>query len=275
VSRDDRILPVTRIVAAAVTVVLVVAWGILYLFPSQTEDLFAWTIRPDETALFMGAAYLAGGYWFFSVARGELWHHFSAYFPGVTLFTAMLGIATIISWEVFHRGQLTFFVWVFLYATTPLVVPALYLANRRTDPGTPEPEDLEVPGALRLAAAATGAAMLAFALVVFCAPQVAIGIWPWQLSDLTARVISAFFAAPGLGLLMLSRESRWSGWRPLVLHVVAGTALPLTAAALGWSDFDDQAGRWLYLSGLAALMAAAIALYAGLESRRSAAHPRG
>jgi hypothetical protein len=272
VRRDDRILPVTRIVAAAVTVVLVVAWAILYLFPSQTQDLFAWTIRPDETALFMGAAYLAGGYWFFSLARGERWHHFSAYFPGVTLFTAMLGIATIISWEVFHHDQLPFFVWVFLCATTPFLVPALYLLNRRTDPGTPEPGDLEVPPHLRLVAGATGAGMLAFALVVFCVPEVAIEIWPWPLSDLTARVVSAFIGAPGLGLLTLSRESRWSGWRPLVLHVVAGTALPLTAAVLGWSDFDEEAGRWLYLAFLAALMLAAIALYAGLEWRRSAAH---
>jgi hypothetical protein len=269
-SRDDRILPVTRVTAVLVTAVLVVAWAILYLFPSETGELFAWTIRPDETALFMGAAYLAGGYWFFSLARGERWHHFAAYFPGITLFTAMLGIATIIGWEVFHHDQLTFIAWVFLYATTPFLIPALYLLNRRTDPGTPEPGDLEVPARIRLAAGVLGAGMLAFALVIFCSPQVAIEIWPWQLSDLTARVIAAFIAAPGLGLVMLSRERRWSGWRPLVLHVVAGTALPLTAAGLGWSDFEDDAGRWLYVAGLAALMVAAIGLYAGLEARRRA-----
>jgi hypothetical protein len=275
VSRDDRILAVTRISAILITAVLVVAWAILYLFPSETGELFAWTIRPDETALFMGAAYLAGGYWFFSLARGERWHEFAAYFPGITLFTAMLGIATIISWEVFHHDQLTFLVWVFLYATTPFLVPALYLANRRTDPGIPEPDDLEVPAAVRLAAGAVGAGMLGFALVIFADPDLAIDIWPWQLSELTARVISAFIAAPGLGLLVVSAERRWSGWRPLVLHVVAGTTLPLTAAALGWEDFDDDAGRWLYVAGLAVLMVAAIGLYASLERRRAQASARG
>jgi hypothetical protein len=275
VSRDDRILPLTRVTAVLITAVLLVAWGILYLVPSETADTFAWTIQPEETALFLGAAYLAGGYWFFSLARGERWHEFAAYFPGITLFTAMLGIATILSWDKFHHDQLTFFVWVFLYATTPFLVPTLYLLNRRTDPGTPEPGDLEVPMGVRVATGVFGAGMLAFALVIFADPDIAIEIWPWMLTELTARVISAFIAAPGLGLIVVSRERRWSGWRPLVLHVVAGTALPLTAAALGWEDFDDDAARWLYLAGLAAPMVAAIGLYAGLERRRTLASAGG
>jgi hypothetical protein len=275
VSRDDRILPVTRVTAIIVTAVLVVAWAILYLFPSETADTFAWTIQPEETALFLGAAFLAGGYWFFSLARGERWHEFAAYFPGITLFTAMLGIATILSWDIFHHDQLIFFVWVFLYAITPFLVPALYLLNRLTDPGTPEPGDLEVPEGVRVATGVLGAAMLAFALVIFADPDVAIDIWPWTLTELTARVISAFIAAPGLGLIVVSHEQRWSGWRPLVLHVVAGTALPLTAAALGWEDFDDDAGRLLYVAGLATLMVAAIGLYAILERRRTLASAGG
>jgi hypothetical protein len=275
VSRDDRILPVTRVTAIILTAVLVVAWAILYLFPSETADIFAWTIQPEETALFLGAAYLAGGYWFFSLARGERWHEFAAYFPGITLLTAMLGIATILSWDQFHHDQLIFFVWAFLYATTPFLVPALYLLNRRTDPGAPEHGDLEVPEGVRVATGVLGAAMLAFALVIFADPDVAIDIWPWTLTELTARVISAFIAAPGLGLIVVSREQRWSGWRPLVLHVVAGTALPLTAAALGWEDFDDDAGRLLYVAGLATLMVAAIGLYAILERRRTLASAGG
>ena len=42
--RDDRILPSTRVFAAVVTVILVTAWVVLYLWPEQTDRRFAWTV---------------------------------------------------------------------------------------------------------------------------------------------------------------------------------------------------------------------------------------
>jgi hypothetical protein len=58
--RPDRIRPEVRGVAALVALVLFVAWIILYLFPTQTDTLFAWPIRPAMSPMFMGAAYGAG-----------------------------------------------------------------------------------------------------------------------------------------------------------------------------------------------------------------------
>src|SRR4026209_293132 len=56
-SRDDRILPFTRVVAVIVTAILVTAWVVLFLWPEQTDRRFAWTVAPTMTPMLMGAGY--------------------------------------------------------------------------------------------------------------------------------------------------------------------------------------------------------------------------
>ena len=72
--RDDRVLRSTRLTAALLVPILVTAAVILYLFPDDTERLFAWPIRPRATALVMGAGYLTGAYFFGRLALASLWH---------------------------------------------------------------------------------------------------------------------------------------------------------------------------------------------------------
>jgi hypothetical protein len=57
---DDRVLPETRWLSALIVPFLLVAFVLLYVFPSDTDRLFAWTIRPDMTPLIMGAGYISG-----------------------------------------------------------------------------------------------------------------------------------------------------------------------------------------------------------------------
>ena len=60
--RDDHILPETRWLSAIIILFLVVAFGILYLFPDHTQELFAWGIQPRMSAMMLGAAYIGGAY---------------------------------------------------------------------------------------------------------------------------------------------------------------------------------------------------------------------
>ena len=55
---DDRVLPLTRGIAAAIVPFLVVAFAVLYPWPGDTDRLFAWHIRPTMTAMVLGSAYL-------------------------------------------------------------------------------------------------------------------------------------------------------------------------------------------------------------------------
>jgi len=63
-TRDDAALPAMRIVALVVVAVLLPALVILWGLPGETADLWAWTIKPDLTPIFMGAGYGAGAYFF-------------------------------------------------------------------------------------------------------------------------------------------------------------------------------------------------------------------
>ena len=55
VTGDDRLLAPTLWTARLIVPVLVAAWAILYLFPGDTERLWAWPVRPPLTAMVMGA----------------------------------------------------------------------------------------------------------------------------------------------------------------------------------------------------------------------------
>ena len=62
--RTGRILPATHWASLAVFVILVPALVILWGMPDRTADAWAWTITPDLTAIFLGAGYGAGAYFF-------------------------------------------------------------------------------------------------------------------------------------------------------------------------------------------------------------------
>ena len=72
--RDDRILREVRWTAVIVIVVLLLAVGVLYVLPERTGELFAWKINPLMSAIFLGAGYAGGAYFFFRVSLASRWH---------------------------------------------------------------------------------------------------------------------------------------------------------------------------------------------------------
>src|SRR5687768_987340 len=158
-ARDDRILPLTRWAALAVFCILVPAWVVLFCFPGETADAWAWTITPDLTPIFMGAGYGAGAYFFFRTFRGEGWHPSSVGILSAAAFAILMLAATLIHWDKFNHGDaptlgaIAFYGWVGIYIAAPFALLALWIANRRTDPGEPAVGEPLVPELVRLAAA--------------------------------------------------------------------------------------------------------------------------
>jgi hypothetical protein len=273
--RDDRILPATRWAALAVFIILVPAVIVLWGTPNETADRWAWAIKPDLMAMFLGAGYGAGAYFFWRTFRAERWHPSSAGVLGAAVFATLMLAATLIHWERFNHGDAPFLAafafwgWTIVYIVSPPVVFALWLRNRATDSGQPDPgEHLLAPGVL-LAARAFGLVTLTTAAVFFVFPDTAIDVWPWQLSPLTARVLASFMAQVGTGALVLSTDRRWSAWRLIVETFFVATALLLVGAARAWSDFDeDDLATYAYIAGLAATSAALLVLYIR-EQRRA------
>ena len=271
---DDRILPVTRVVAAVVIGILLFAWVVLFLLPDETDTRFAWTIDSRMTAMLMGAGYGSAIYFFARVLTERGWHRVSLGFLPTTVFTWMMLGATALHWDRFRHGSTPFLLWFWIYLLTPILVPGVWLVNRRRDPRTLEVRDAWFPGWLRVAMAAAGAAMCAIAAWMYLAPASAISTWPWPLTPLTARAVAAFVALPAVAWLAIAVDGRWSAARVMLTTVAVGLVLLLLAVARAWHEFDpSNPFRHVYAGGLDATLGAIGAIAAGM--RRKALPGRG
>jgi hypothetical protein len=266
---DDRILPEVHWVAGVVVLVLVTAAFILYFFPDKTADLFAWTIHPTMSALCMGAGYAAGAYYFARVFVGPKWHWVGTYFPAIATFTTILGVATIVYWDKFNHGTLPFYAWVFLYWTTPILLPILWLRNRRTDPGSPDPGDVLVSRPVRIVTGIAGAGLLTLVVLFILLPDVMISVWPWALTPAVSLSIAGWLSAPGVCYVLLASETRWSAWRVILQHQLIAVGLILIAAVRAWGEFDtSKPSTWLFMGGMTLFLVAIAALLYVMDARR-------
>lgn len=276
--KDDRVLPVTLIASVVVAGFLAAAGGLLLLFPADTGRLFAWPIQPEMTAMTLGAGYAAGAVFFVRAIMVRCWHVMGVAFIAATTLSTLMLIATVLHWEAFTAGTVFFWSWVGLYVLTPPLLPLLWALNRRRDPGTREVNGPLVPERLRMVLAALGATLLAAAAVFFVRPDVAIAIWPWTLSPLTARAITAFLAFVAVTWVMFAFEPRWSAHRLHVDSVIIGLLLVGVSVLRAPQDLTggpvSTAVFIIVLGGaVVGLVSLRIALRTASEPRRSPVSP--
>lgn len=265
--KNDSIHPITRIVATAVVPFLWLAFLILFFLPDQTGERFAWAIKPHMTSLYIGAGYLGGSWLFLNAIFGKRWHRIQGGFLAITTFTWFMLAATFLHWDRFSIGKLGFTAWLILYIITPILVPALWISNRRTDSGQPEDSDLVNPPAVRWVTRLFGTVALVSALTGFFAPDFFIRIWPWTLTPLTARVLAGWVSLLGVGAFSMAADSRWSAWRVPMESILIWHGLVLVAMGISASDFTQGLLNWYTISIL--MMEAAIVIYyLMMEARR-------
>jgi hypothetical protein len=227
------------------------------------------------TAMMLGAAYLGGVYFFVRAAASRRWHEVEPGFLPVAGFAALLGITTILHWNKFNHGHAAFVTWAALYFTTPFLVIAAWLRNRRTEASPADLADPMVPGPVRLLLAALGSLVLAVGVLLFLAPGVAMGAWPWALTPLTARVVGTLFVLGGLAQLSVARDRRWSAARITVESQLLSLAGIELAAALSWDGFmPANPFRWFFVGGLLAQLAGLALLWAVMQARGASAAGR-
>src|SRR6476620_9148101 len=154
---DDRVFRSTRVLGIVIVPFSVVAVSLKYKFPDDTRHWFAWNVQPTLTPLIIGAGYIAGAYFFVRVALETRWHRIQVGFLPVTAFTLFMAIGTFAHLDRFATDHVAFWIWVGLYVTTPVLVPLAWWRNRVSDPGTPEPGEPPMPGAVRNALLIVGA----------------------------------------------------------------------------------------------------------------------
>ena len=266
--KDDHINRETRALSALIVPFLVTAFVILYFLPDDTGQLFAWPIKPPMTSFLLASAYLGGAYFFVRVIFLRRWHEVEIGFIPVTTFALMMLAATVLHWNRFSHGNVAFWAWASIYATTPALVLAAWLRNRGTDPKVPESTNDVLPKWVRAALGIMGVFVFAAGLLLFAVPDLLVRFWPWPLTPLTARVVGTCFALTGVFGLSIVRDQRWSAARIALQSQGFGVALILVGSARAWATFDHaNAFSWLFIGGLAALLLGIGALYTVMERR--------
>lgn len=265
-ARDDRMLPLTRWVARFIIPFLAAAFLVLYGMPDRTTEFFAWTIRPEMTPIVMGAGYGAGVYFFYRVATVGRWHTVAPVFLGIAAFTWLMAFATVLHWENFNHGHYTFFLWVFLYAVTPVLIPGVWLHNRRTESSEKSPSELRLPQIVRLLGGGLGILVTVSALGLFVVPEIMVEMWPWTVSPFTARILAGWFTLFGVVNALVVRDPRWSAARVLVQSQILGFTLVLLGVVRVWENFDQSNPvTWGVVGGMMAYVGCLGVLYVGME----------
>lgn len=250
----------TRWLSASIAPFLVVAFVLLYLFPADTQRLFAWTITPTMTPMTLAAAYLGGAYFFMRAVRERRWSSIKAGLPSVTIFATLLGIATILHWDRFNHAHPAFWLWTVLYATAPFLVAWAWLANRRY--AAPATEDEErIGGTARRFAAVAGVGAFGWGAVMFIAPTTIIPLWPWSLTALTCRVLGAIFCL-GVAGVWIAADPRWVTVHLMLQVEIIMVGSIVVAAVRAWSELlFDKPLTWVFLGGSTALLLGSATLW--------------
>ena len=253
--------PFTRWFIRLVALPLLFIAGVqLYILSEQTDYYFAWTISLPLTAAFLGAGYWAA----MAYAYMNWWDDalVAARSTGLTAIAAtlVLGIATFLHLDRFHLDSpalLTRFVtwvWIIVYVITPFIFLWIWITYGRSTDETmgAKPFPTWVRSGLLFLAVMT----ILAGVVLFLAPASIIPFWPWELTPLTARAVSAWFLAYGLACVALHRENNTSNTLGMRVSLFAFSVLQLIALARYFSSFDlSKPLAWVYLLVLVVGMA--------------------
>jgi membrane protein YdbS with pleckstrin-like domain len=180
-----------------------------------------------------------------------------------------MGAATVLHWENFNHAHHTTVLWVVLYAVTPVLVPAVWVHNRRTASGDPSPGRVELPLAVRAVGGVLAVFVTGTAVALFVAPELMISVWPWTVSPLTARILSGWFVLFGVVNGAAALDPRWSAARILVQSELLGFTLVLADVVRVWGNFDQSnVLTWAVVGGMVLYVAAVLLLYVWMERRR-------
>ena len=207
----SRVLPGTRWLLGAFSVLTLLAFVSLFLMASRTDRYFAWTILPSATAAFVGAAYAAGCLLVVLSLRERAWSRVRVPFVTVLVFTVLTLAATLLHLDPFHFdapgvvARAAAWFWVAVYVTVPLGMLVMLVAQERLPRADP-PARLPLPRGLAAVLVVQGAVFLTVGAVLFAVPGTETALWPWPLTPLTARTVAAWSIAFGVGTVLALRD---------------------------------------------------------------------
>ncbi|MFN0007475.1 MAG: hypothetical protein ACKVXR_06160 [Planctomycetota bacterium] len=271
--RDDRILPITRVLFGALAAIVFPFFFGLTFNPGNTAENFAWPLAPKMSALLFGTLYFAVVYSFLRVAFARLWHRVSLVLVATLPVLVALGIVSILHWEKFTNDPPRLAVWITAYLVFPPFLTLLLWLNWRRDPRTPEAGEVFVPRGLRVISLLLGFLFGAVGAALIFAPGPMADVWPWPVKPLAAQAIGALFLAPTAVQLVILREERWSALKLVAEAGILWFGAILVSIVRTFDEFDrSRPMTWIFIGFLAVEWALVVWMYVYFESKRRSRH---
>jgi hypothetical protein len=246
-------MPFSRFFVMFVVLPLLFIAGIqLFILSEHTDYYFAWTIALPLTAAFMGAGYWAALIAAYLALRqtASTWIRITG--PTAVAATSLLGIATFLHLDKFHLASPAFltrfvtWVWVIVYVVAPLYFLALWIRQGRVVDDTLGVHP--IPGWIQLGYLFQAALGLLAGIPLFLIPGRISPFWPWALTPLTARAVSAWLIAYGLASLAIHRENDLPNTTGTRASLLAFCLLQFVVLARYFASFDlTKPVAWIYL----------------------------
>lgn len=226
----------------------------MLFFPAQIPGVFAWDVTPRMAQAFIGAGYIFRTAFFVAVAFQPNWLKLRWLFWGNLAFTGTLLLATYWHMEQFHwkpSETLWAHIWLILYVLEPVSLIYLIPKGIRAAPALTTGGPIWKP--FKIFMIAVLALLLTNGLMLIINPVFADERWPWDLNDLDARIIAAWFMGWAVWLGTMAFAEDWDEIRlPAALFVLNGLALIGTFVAFG-SEFRQLDTAGAYRNGVIAL----------------------
>jgi hypothetical protein len=261
-----EIRPGTRWLLRTFVTLTLLAVVTLLGFPARAQHDFAWSIRMEQTAAFLGAAYGAGAVLSLLALRRSSWREIRIPVLTVGVFAALTLVATLIHTHRLHLadgglvGRFAAWFWLAVYLVVPIACLAVIVRQERAHRGPAPAVRRPLPRWLRLLLAAQGTAMFAAGGVLFVGglavhhhAEAMTRFWPWDLMPLSSMVIGAWLVSFGVAAALVIRERDLSR---LLMPSVAYTAfgvLQLVVVTRYRTQIDENdPWVWAYLALLVA-----------------------
>jgi hypothetical protein len=226
----------------AFAVLTLLATSQLYVRAEQTAQGFAWTIEPPLTAAFFGAGYTAGFVLVVLSLRQGTWAAARVGYLTVLLFVVLALAATLLHLDRFHfdapgaLARAAAWTWLVVYLVVPVAM-ALALPDQLRAPGADRPSGVRLGRPLR-AALVVQAVVLVVAGVLLFLVDGSRSLWPWALTELTARAVASWLVALGVGAALAVVQDDLVQLRPAAVTGVVLGVLQLAALLRFSGDVD-------------------------------------
>jgi hypothetical protein len=273
---DDHLTLLARLAVWPLVVLSGIFGPMLFLLPHLTDRIWAWPIQPPMSAVALGAGYIFGSIAFATLLLRNQWHALGVALMAAWAFSIVQLAATLIHLDRFFVGTLRFDVWFVIYVALPILLPVIWLVNRRYA-APRKPDDLVFIWPVRIVLLPAGLLLLCLGVFMFVYPAGAAAVWPWLLTPLMARVLSGWVLFLGAAACLIFFEPRYSAYRSALPGFITWALALLVGSLLHLDNFNFQRpAAWLWflvVLGLIAGPALAFGVFEWMAYRRRSSAP--